>query len=573
MVQTGILPPELKSVDQLFSGDTTFSVPKYQRSFAWGEDEIEELWDDVIATIDRKGDYFLGTLVLQGKDPKEVEIIDGQQRIACISMIFSAIRNVYLASADQRADQLFLDYLGAKDYSKDAVPHPKFVMNRINNDTYLRYVITSSNKAEVERALKQKGLDQSNKLLLRAYSFFLGQVISEASRLGTDADKFITPLINYLRARVKFITIPVTTDEDANLFFESLNARGKELAVSDLVKNRLYFEAGNEVTRAQELWEKIENDLISRSIPEYIRHYWIAKKTDLKNLNVREKRLYRAIASEVSGKPQTTIQLLADLALSASDYVRINDYNLWPDDSAYGQDLKNSLDELALFKVFQCHPLLLNAIQGFKRANDVAKVFRIIANFSFRYFIIGNQSPGNLERETGRIAYSIRTGEISKPKDIADTLRSINSDQVFRSDFALVTIQKTRAKIARYILSKISNYIASKSTGAELVSNPDAHKVNLEHVLPQEPGEVWKKGFSKDIDPADYIYRLGNLTLLTTKINSELANTSFADKKPALSESTLPINQYFKSLSTWDAVEIEKRQDYLAKLALEVWDL
>ena len=158
----------------------------------------------------------------------------------------------------------------------------------------------------------------------------------------------------------------MTSEEDANLFFESLNARGKELAVSDLVKNRLYSEAGDQVTRAQQLWEQMETHLARRPIPEYLRHFWIAKKIDAKGFNVREKQLYRLIAQDVKGKRTLTLKLLTDLSSSAEDYARINDYNLWPDDDAYDANFEDALNALRLFRVTQCNPILLNAIQHYQ---------------------------------------------------------------------------------------------------------------------------------------------------------------------------------------------------------------
>lgn len=575
-MDTGILPPELKSVEQLLTGDTIYSVPKYQRSFAWTSDEIDELWEDILATVERQSDYFLGTVVLQRKGVSAQEIIDGQQRLACISMLFGATRNVFLAANDTRAEQLFLDFLGARGYSKDAEPTPKLVLNRINNEHFVNYVIASSNSEDVTSALREKGIHKSNKLLLEAYRFFLDKISNEVARLGTSADIFIVPLIDCLRSKIKFITIPVTSDEDANLFFESLNARGKELAVSDLVKNRLYFESGDQVTRAQQLWEQMENELIRRSIPEYLRHFWIAKKAPPKNLNVREKHLYRAIAGEVSGKKPATIKLLRDLSASATDYVAIGDYSLWPDENAYDSQFEASLNDLKLFRVIQCHPLLLNASQLFKSPKEIARTFRVVSNFSFRYFVIGNQSPGSLERESGRIAYGIRNGDLSGPKDVADALRAISPDRNFKSDFELAAIPKSRAKIARYILTKINNHLAkaSSKSGAELIVNPNAREVNLEHVLPQKFDTAWRSSFSGGINPSDFVDRLGNLTLLTTKVNTDAANKSFIEKKRiAFKDSTLLINSAFRKISKWGDEEIEKRQSDLAKEALKVWTL
>jgi hypothetical protein len=85
---------------------------------------------------------------------------------------------------------------------------------------------------------------------------------------------------------LKLITITVLSGEDANLFFEFLNARGKELAVSDLVKNRLFIDAGDQLSRVQQLWDSLETTLARKPIPEYLRHFWIARRADTKSLIV-----------------------------------------------------------------------------------------------------------------------------------------------------------------------------------------------------------------------------------------------------------------------------------------------
>jgi hypothetical protein len=437
-------------------------------------------------------------------------------------------------------------------------------------------VLESQDLQTVEASLRPKNLLPSNRLLLEAYRYFLTRVTSEAASKGRQSDEFLVPLIDTLRTQLKLIAIPVTSDEDANLFFESLNARGKELAISDLVKNRLYFEAGDQVDMAEQLWDQMEGDLARRPIPEFIRHYWIAKRTDPSSPIVREKHLYRMIAQVITGNKPEALRLIQDLRQSAADYARISDYALWPDDPAYDDPFSESLGDLRLFRVTQTNPLLLNAIQHFSTPSEIAKTFRIVANFSFRYFIIGNQSPGNLERVSAGIAHQIRAGTYTSSTHVADALRAVNPDPTFRSDFALAVLPKGRARIARYTLSKISDHLARRSgrEGAERVVNPDGRQVNLEHVLPRDIPEPWRSAFSRDVDPAEYVFRIGNLTLLTARVNREAADKSFDEKKRiAFDSSQLPINESFRALTKWSEREIEQRQDSLAKAALEVWKL
>jgi uncharacterized protein with ParB-like and HNH nuclease domain len=570
----GILAPELKSIQDLFAGNTKFSVPRYQRSFAWTEDEREELWEDLFGAVDRSGEYFLGTVVLHRTD-SETGIIDGQQRLACITMLFSAIRNVFLSQKDNRALMVEQGFLGARGFERDAALTPKLALNKTNNETFLQYVLASQDQSVIDQKLKDKQLHPSNRLLLEAYKYFLGKIAKEASARGTKADDFLVLLLETLSKKLKLIAIPVISDEDANLFFESLNARGKELAISDLVKNRLYLEAGHKVTRVEQLWEHMEKDLTTRtSVPEFLRHYWIAKKTEKDGANVREKHLYRLIAADIKGKQNDAIALAKDLDKSAADYARISDYSLWSDDPAYDQAFDESISDLRLFRVTQMNPLLLNAIQQFSRASEIAKTFRIIANFAFRYFIVGNQSPGNLEKLSATIAYEIRARVYTSPKHIADALRAVNTDPTFRSDFTLKAMDGKR--IARYTLARINNHLTKQASpsGGEQITNPNAKELTLEHVLPQDTPTSWTGAFTKGVDRSSYVYRVGNLTLLRTRPNRDAADKSFASKKKlALDASTLKINEYFRGTTKWTDREIEQRQEGLAKAALEVWKL
>lgn len=565
----GILPPELKAIEPLFSGDKVFTVPKYQRNFSWSKDEVQELWEDAIgAAAVKKQDYFLGTIVVRDLGNR-LEVIDGQQRIACISMVFSAIRNAFMAKKDTRAEQVFEKFLGAKDFSADSVPKPKLELNDHNNPLYVQYVIGSLDATSVATALKDKGLSESNRLLLQAYMFFLDEIGQKVASFGTKSDDFLVPLIDCLRSSVKLISIPVSSEEDAFQIFESVNARGKELAVSDLVKNRFYAEAGPQVKQAQQLWEKMEIDLVRTSIPEYLRHFWIAKRAPQNELKVREKALYRTIAKQSKGQAEC-LTLLTNVSDSARHYAMIEDYSLWPNDPKYDKAFELTLGDLKLFRVSQCYPVLLNAIEVFKEAKDIVKAFRIIANFSFRYNIIGGGTSGDLERVFGEIAYGIRVGTHTSPRGVADALRGVNTDSKFRTDFENATIPKTKAKLARYVLGRINDHLG----GPELIANTDSKVVNLEHVLPQKPDTSWKGVFSQSISVDDYVYRIGNLTLLTTKINDKVANKSFKKKQDiAFKDSKLALNKFLKTAKKWSEKEIEKRQADMAKTALEIWEL
>jgi hypothetical protein len=128
----------------------------------------------------------------------------------------------------------------------------------------------------------------------------------------------------------------------------------------------------------------------------------------------------------------------------------------------------------------------------------------------------------------------------------------------------------SKGKLARYILGKINDYMG----GPELVANIDPKVVNLEHILPQSPDPSWKAAFASSVSWVEYVERIGNLTLLTTKINENIANQSFQKKREqAFKSSKLALNEFLKRAKKWDEKEIERRQRNMAKVALQVWKL
>jgi hypothetical protein len=248
----------------------------------------------------------------------------------------------------------------------------------------------------------------------------------------------------------------------------------------------------------------------------------------------------------------------------------ISDYALWPNDPNYDKRFEQALDELSLFRVSQCYPVLMNATEIFVATKEIGKTFRTIANFSFRYNIIGGGTSGDLESVFGEIAYGIRAGTHRNARDIADALRSVNPDNKFRAAFELAAIPTSKAKLARYILGKINDYLG----GQELIANVDPKIVNLEHILPQNPDATWKAGFGSGINLEEYVHRIGNLTLLTTKVNDKVANQSFQKKKNlAFKPSKLALNDFLKRINKWSVQAIEKRQKKMAKIAVQVWNL
>lgn len=102
-----------KSVKELLSEgkDHQFVIPEYQRPYAWGDEEIQTLFDDLWEFTtngqggsENNGTYFLGTVVAYENENKEQEIIDGQQRITSLFLLLRAIYTM-LSNADTKTKE------------------------------------------------------------------------------------------------------------------------------------------------------------------------------------------------------------------------------------------------------------------------------------------------------------------------------------------------------------------------------------------------------------------------------------------------------------------------------------
>lgn len=148
---------DLKTIGQLLKTDFRYKVPLHQRNFSWTLEEVEQLWDDILAAMrDSKAEYFLGTAVVQeNKERKSRTIIDGQQRLACLTMLFSAIRTVYAAHGDDRGEEVYVDFLGVRD-RRTRIVEPRLTLNEVNEPYFQKLVVDYASDTELENAVNNK---------------------------------------------------------------------------------------------------------------------------------------------------------------------------------------------------------------------------------------------------------------------------------------------------------------------------------------------------------------------------------------------------------------------------------
>jgi uncharacterized protein with ParB-like and HNH nuclease domain len=550
------------TLNTLLGNGKTFKVPIYQRDYSWDKDYCEDLWN-VILEIPQDKTHYLGYLVLQPETDRSGTywIIDGQQRISTLSILALSVTLLLRKWAEEGIDsedntkrevELYKRYIGNYSLSKLSTS-PKLVLNR-NNDDYYRTWLLKYRKPTAKNKLKP-----SQKLLQSAFDYFFAQLELKfnTNKSGAELSEFIEKTVGN---GIIFTQIIVENDLDAFKVFETLNARGVKLSTADLLKNYLFQLTSNlgelELSDAERHWQQITETIKANDLTTFIRHYWNSK-----NPLERQTSLFKAIKREIIS-PKDAFTLLLNLENTSNYYTAFDN----PTDEIWdAKEEREYLKVIKLLNVKTCYPLMLATLEKLDR-KEFKGVLKELSVITFRYNI-SDLNPNEAERVFSKVANDISNNLYSTAKQISLALKQIYvSDENFEQAFSTATINTRRKKdLVKYILIKIENQLANTDYQAE------ESFASIEHILPENPGNVWIDEFPLDIQ-FDYVYRLGNYTLLEEKVNNKLGNNlSFQDKKDSYLNSRYMISNAYCNYDKFTPNELSLRQNKIAKIAKTVW--
>ncbi len=532
-------------------------VPSYQRSYAWTKSHVNDLMDDVGGAIQAgNSDYFLGTVVLKQNDDGTCDVVDGQQRLATFQLLVSSVCD-YLRQTNEveRADLIAAEYIATTDVMT-LEKQARLTLNDIDNPIFDQIAVQSVPLSQIATGRT------SHTLLHEAKSTLNERVRSIAVSSGSRATDELLAWIKYFKQSVKVISVTVASHSNAFVIFETLNDRGLDLAISDLLKNYLFSKSGRRIDEVQARW--LGMLAIIESLPDdltvtFIRHYW----SSIQGLT-REKELYEEIRSSV-GNPAQVMDFMGDIERAAKFYVGLMNPSsaVW---RGYPPSVRRLLSIFVTLRVEQVRPLLLAIALHFNPENT-AKAFRFVLSCVVRVIVVGVRG-GTYEKLYSRIAAKISKGEITGSTDLSVAMKEeVPSDSAFESSFASMSVSK--AYLARYYLGSIEEHI--NTSNREWVLSGDESHVDLEHVLPQTLMDGWGV-FDRD-EQRGYRHRLGNQTLVDATDNSVMGSEEYDVKRPILAESSLEITKYLAQSSEWDQNAINLHQAWLATHAKQVWPL
>lgn len=553
--------PVLREIRDILKSDY-YHIPRFQRPYAWGAENLDEFWSDVVE--DNSEGYFIGPMVAFNESRDKYAIVDGQQRITTLTIALCALRDAFLEQGheelarglnkyieredDESISHFVLTSDGALDFLKTQVqlPKPRTATSPINDD-----------QRAIEKAIGELGSRISESI----------ESIADEVADVSERNEAVATELKRMRDRIlslQVIWIVLDSIDDAYIIFETLNSRGRDLEVVDLLKNFLFkklpAENGDLDTR-NSVWNGMKLTLqesgAGTSANTYLLHWWQSQYR-----YVSERKLFATMKSDNLGgvSPET---FLSNLHSDAVLYARIANPAAW-DARREELQVKSSLRALNLFGVKQPRPLILALLrshsQGIARLKHVRVCFENLeAHHFLTTAIMGTSSTGGVSQMYARHARSISSAKnasqvatiLAELYDYLELNRPRVETLVSEFQGLYFTESKSRQK-------KLVQYVLQKLHDAETGSNPiDPQKCNIEHIFPQSAGSDW-------------VGQIGNLLWIDQGLNSRLGNKPFSDKLAILSpERSRYALDDILSASEWDEKSSLERGERLARLAYD----
>jgi uncharacterized protein with ParB-like and HNH nuclease domain len=617
-----------RDLNQIFDGTISFQIPLFQRPYVWDKDKNwEPLWEDMQGLLDSERLYgkhrkhFLGAVVLEqlknvAGSIETHQVIDGQQRFTTLQLIMLAARDLAKGLDNEKYYDRFNDLVTNKA-SKVDYDHEKYKVWPTNRDRAAFKTIHEYGMA-VDRLIH-------NTNMVDGYFYFHNQLkrwISGAldedeSRGEVNPRERLDELWKVISSGLQVVVINLDDDDESQVIFETLNARGTQLLPADLVKNYLFRKAQAEALNIDDLyqrhWSAFDEDFWREEVTQgrakrpridlFLQHYL----TMMMREEVRPAHLFdsfkeyvanqqmlaslpedkRASKLKLSSIPVTTKEHLGALSRYSKAFKTFSEP---PANSRLAIFLKR----LEAVDTTTVYPLLLLACEQLlpERQKEFERFLVVLESFLIRRMVCG-LTPKNYNRLFLDVVKALdREGSLTGDS-LTKVLQSGEGDSVrFPTDEELKSSILNRPiyqALAQYKIRAVLEAIdkAQEDRKSESLTLPG--DLTIEHVMPVKWEPNWplpeecladsevKLQFSQQRD--QIVHTLGNLTLITDSLNPSLSNGSWNKKRPELAKySKLNLNRYFHPvqdgddpLKEWGETAIRARGVVLFNAACTLW--
>lgn len=551
-----------QSLIQVFS-QSALHVPEYQRGYAWDLQNVEDFYLDLVRYIkDSEKDsspYLFGQIIIheekkviivdeEKKEEVKRYIVDGQQRLSTVTIFVCALRDIidqyskqYKEDIPKSLTQTIDSIIGVYDRFSSSL---KLVMNVENREFFFKYVQLNNHECLPN--------SESDKNIKIAYDFIF-QAIERYLADKKDVLDACNTMLNRLTQGFTVAYVKEDTLAKAFVIFETLNYRGKPLAVSDLLKNYYYsmLDEAHEYLKQQWIDMIQETDGCSKgSSAQYIRYYWNSY-----NSMTREKELYGQIVRTQSHNPEFDVfDFLTDLINCSQAYVSMVDFtkkNVFDDES---RSILKTMREANASSFF---PLIIAIYRKRVDFSKVRSVLVAIETMILRNQVLLGMTANSNERFFAGLALKYSNGE-SLDSIVLAIQEKAEPDPKVKEAFKEFS---PNAGLARQLLFSLFRFNNKGMT----IKEPEVH---LEHIMPKTKGKwdvedsIWKV----------YHKRFGNMIILHKEDNCRIKNELYSKKREAYLDSKIPETRLLgEENDDWTYKQIESRQDLLYDQFIKRW--
>ena len=530
----------MKTLKDIFDNRDIFRIPEFQRNFVWGQEQVDTLFDDFsedtneyTTEIDDLSGYLLGNIVLiEGQDSnKEYDVIDGQQRLTTLSLLFCALRKCLLNVWQDKKNQKYERHASELSRYFELIDDDyEFEGVKIIHNSTLDYHQTYEDIIK-DRVSKEETPNSNNVLIV--YNTILDKLEALAER----DPQILIYLRKYLETKVSLIVTIAPNMDKAFQLFEVLNDRGQQLEPMDLVKNfllKVLNEGGasrNKIDEFVKKWNGYTKILVDNRVKhaDFIKQFILA----VKGQNINKNKVYKYFQEEFfcdSNKNQLVDQILklaTDLSSISKIYVTI-------EADAYSNDFLKSNHNMqmifSLLKIKQMHPIFIN----FYDADESIKEEVVESCLKYGAAVVFSFNQTNhIEKELPGVIKAIQEEQdfTEKLKVLKDKLSVLIKPYI--DDLAVLLPTKNlgdsngrRSSKGLQILKFIERYLCEHN------GSFDKGECELEHIMPYDVKNInfSQYGCSDADEHVNYVNRIGNMALLTKPDNISASNKLFGEK-------------------------------------------
>lgn len=503
-----------------------FNIPVYQRPYVWESDQIDDLLDDLTFAIEQNPndpdfEYFSGSFVFQSKPAgseagqkyRVNDLLDGQQRMTTLLMLFAVIRDLVEGDKEKKVCQ-------------DCIFQQEVELKRIPEQTRITYATHPKVTKFIKEYIKEEAGTKKRDRLIEASKNSEDPSVKNMANAVLEMHKFFSEnpnanlvrFLDFLLNNVLFIYVSTEDLEDAFRLFQVLNNRGVQLEASDILKamNLKDLEPEEQINYAK-MWENAEGELTREGFERFLNH--------LRTILVKDK-ARSGLVGEFTQKIYATqkLHLGQDTFKLIEEYLDI--YNTLLDDvrsyDRFGNHEFGNLMNVMLKGLLGTDwiPPLLCYFKHFGYGDGVILDFLKKLDIKYSADWIGRRSP------TDRIMAMI---EVIKVIEAAKNVEEVINSKCFDID-AGSFIDEIKGPIygkrfARYLLLKLDHLYNDKYLRLNV------ENLSVEHILPQTPanGSGWVTNFSQE-ERDEWTHRVGNLVLITGSKNRELGRKDYKEK-------------------------------------------